>query len=259
MRDSGDLASTPKKRLFRALVRLSNALFGRDLTHRSRLAGALLRGVDALVGLISPARRRQRRFEQANPEAPWFAPASLPVIDDLLEPGFQGFEWGTGRSTLWFAERVAHLTSVESDADWADRVRRWLDEMTPSGKVDLRLIAIPVRHDFTTDQVAGYLAPISEFSDHHFDFIVVDGLFRRECLGAARPKLKPGGYLIVDNADLPEIAEALASLSGCRVGVFSNGIWETAIYRAPVPGGLPNPDDRGASLQRSGSAEPKFE
>jgi hypothetical protein len=248
MRDSRDLASTSKKRLFRALVRLSNVLFGRDLTHRSRLAGALLQGVDALVGWISPARRRQRRFEQANPEAPWFVPASLPVIDDLLEPGFQGFEWGAGRSTLWFAARVARLTSVESDSAWAERVRGWLAAKPPPGEVDLRLIAIPVRHDFTADQVAGYLAPISEFSDHHFDFIVVDGLFRRQCLLAASAKLKPGGYLIVDNADLPEIAEALAFLSGYRVGVFSNGIWETAIYRAPVPGGLPNPDDRGVGL-----------
>lgn len=233
------LAASFKKRLFRALARLSNALFGTDLTNRSRLASALARAGDMLFGLASPARRRQRRFERANPEAPWFAPASLPFIEGLLEPGFRGFEWGSGRSTLWFAARVAELTSVESDPAWAERVGGWLERKAPSARVDLRLAPVPVRHGFSAAHVARYLAPIADFPDRHFDFILVDGLFRRDCLRAAAPKLRPGGILIVDNADLPEIADLLAALAEHRLEVFSNGIWETALYRAPEPAGLP--------------------
>ena len=146
---------------------------------------------------------------------------------------------GSGRSTLWFAARVAKLTSVEFNPEWVERVGGRLERKAPSARVDQRLVSIPVRHDFSADHIARYLAPIAEFPDLHFDFILVDGLFRRDCLRAAPPKLRPGGILIVDNADLPEIADLLAGLAEHRLEVFSNGIWETAIYRAPAPDGWP--------------------
>ena len=29
-----------------------------------------------------------------------------------------GVEWGSGRSTKWFAGKIRHLTSIEDNADW---------------------------------------------------------------------------------------------------------------------------------------------
>lgn len=239
--DSPPLAASPKKRLFHGVARISNALFGPDLTNRYPVVGATVRGLGAVIAVLSPAHRRQRRFEKAHPEAPWFAPDSLPFIDSILRPHFIGFEWGAGRSTLWFAARIADLTSVESNRDWFDDVRRGLAEEGASGKVDLRLAAVHSRHDFSSEEREGYLAPIAEYPAHYFDFVLIDGLFRRECLLAALPKVKPGGYLIVDNADLPNLADIVDRLAPYRIGIFSNGIWETAVYQAPVPEGLPSP------------------
>jgi len=57
----------------------------------------------ALVEAVSPARRRQARFERKNPDAPWFVPRRSITSERELRPYFVGFEWGCGRSTEWFA------------------------------------------------------------------------------------------------------------------------------------------------------------
>lgn len=241
MTDAKGPPAGSRRRLFRALARLSNALFGPDLSHRVPPLGALLKLGAAITALLSPAHRRQRRFERRHPEAPWFAPQSLPAIEGLLEPHFVAFEWGAGRSTAWLAARVAHLTSVEGDAKWAALLARRLGEAGLVAKVDLRLVPIASRYDFSADERARYIAPIARFPDNHFDLVVVDGLFRPECLAAAAAKLKPGGLLVLDNADRPDLGQWVAVLAPHRIGVYSNDIWETALYRAPAGGLAPSP------------------
>ena len=238
------LSRGPGRRLYRALVRLSNALFGPDLSHRVPAVGALLRAANGALGHLSPAHRRQRRFERRHPEAPWFVPESLAAIEALLEADFVAFEWGAGRSTAWLAARIAHLTSVESDPEWAAQVARLITQKGLEAKVDLRLAPVASRHDFSAEERARYLAAIAGFPDHHLDLVVVDGLFRRACLLAAAAKLRPGGILVLDNADRPDLADLVAALGPYRVGLYSNGIWETAIFRAPAPEGLPVLDSR---------------
>ena len=46
-----------------------------------------------------------------------------------------------------------------------------------------------------------YLNVLSKFNDDYFDFILVDALFRDECTHLAIKKLKPGGFLILDNVN----------------------------------------------------------
>jgi hypothetical protein len=60
----------------------------------------------------------QMWFAKAHPDAPWLAKSAILLLDSYLKPGDIGFEWGSGRSTLWFAQRVAHLYSVEDNRDW---------------------------------------------------------------------------------------------------------------------------------------------
>jgi SAM-dependent methyltransferase len=236
MADAKRLSGGYRRRLFLVLARLSNALFGPDLSHRVPPLGVLLKLGGVTIGILSPAHRRQRRFERQHPEAPWFAPQSLPVIEGLLEPHFVAFEWGAGRSTAWLAARVAHLTSVEGDPKWAAQVARRIGQAGLVAKVDLRLVPIASRYRFSADERARYTAPIARFPDRHFDLVVVVGLFRPACLGPAAAKLKPGGLLVLDNADRPDLAEWVGALSEHQIGLYSNGIWETAIYRAPAAG-----------------------
>src|SRR5688572_27506537 len=48
---------------------------------------------------------------------PWLPAAAVSFLDDKLA-GLSVFEWGSGGSTLWFAERARSVVSVEHDPVW---------------------------------------------------------------------------------------------------------------------------------------------
>lgn len=216
--------------VFHLSVRISNHLFGKGIIHRSRLAGWLNRRWLAVVEALSPARRRQARFERENPDAPWLVPAAIAYIEQELRPEFVGFEWGSGRSTLWFARRVCHITSVEGRRGWFDEVTRWLAKDDLAERVTLHLAEVTSEHNFSPVEIERYAGAIDSVVDGSLDFIVVDGHFREACLRRAVNKLRPGGLLIIDNTDvLP--ATLLDILRTADSRAWNNGISETTVIR----------------------------
>jgi predicted O-methyltransferase YrrM len=55
---------------------------------------------------------------------PWMHPASVCYLETLLRPDWTVLEHGSGGSTLWFAERVAKVYSVEDRPEWAIYIRQ---------------------------------------------------------------------------------------------------------------------------------------
>ena len=129
----------------------------------------------------------------------------------------RGFEWGSGRSTVWFSRRSRELVSIEHDPLWFQRVSRWLKRANITN-VDYRLL--PTRPENL------YVSAIQCFPDEHFDFILIDGQCREECLAAAVLKLKRDGLVVLDNADAGYQEPADAALT--RIST-DNGIWRTDI------------------------------
>lgn len=135
------------------------------------------------------------RYERKNPEAPWLTATMIEFLDCWLSSNDVGLEFGSGRSTVWFASRVGRLTSVEHDAQWYQNVRTRLEARGLSDRVDYRLCKDGVRQAGDTS----YVAVTGEFGLHSLDFVLVDGTCRDHCALACMGKLKPGGILIVDN------------------------------------------------------------
>ena len=147
--------------------------------------------------------------------SPWLSPASIEILDAILKPSMMGFEFGSGRSTLFTAKRINHLVSLEHDPTWFKMVQQ---QLTSSGQknVEYHLIEqtkaskpelIRQRWD---DFVVGptpatcyvqYYSLIDQYPDESFDFILVDGRARTECAMHAEPKLKKGGIIILDNSE----------------------------------------------------------
>lgn len=216
--------------VFRFFVWLSNFLFGKDITHRSKIFKRLNELRVLLLEKISPARRRQAKFIKLNPEAPWFCPQAIIYLEKELKSNFNGFEWGCGRSTLWFAKRVEHITSVEGRKSWYEEIKKRIITEKFEDKIDLILSEVTTEYNFLKDEVEAYSLTITKYPDDTFDFVVVDGHFRDACISAIGRKLKEGGYLIIDNSEIVSDT-ILASIGNYYSKAWDNGIWQTTVLK----------------------------
>jgi hypothetical protein len=156
-------------------------------------------------------------------DIPWLTQEANSILLGTLRPWMKGFEWGSGKSTLFFARRVNWLVSIEHDYYWYNLVRSWLDR-EHLHNCDLRYIPSE-QH---------YVECINEFSDEYFDFILIDGILREKRLFKALPKLKRGGFLIFDNVETyGSFLDSLALLRSLIKIETSNGITKTNFYVKP--------------------------
>lgn len=225
-----------KNKIKRNLHASVRAIFGPDLIHRSKFAAWLNSSSQKILEKVSPSRRRQVKFIKEHPDAPWFAQNAIPFIESLLKPNQTVFEWGSGRSTIWFAKRTKHVTSVEARDSWFNDVKKIISEQGLSEKVDLRLAKISSEHNYDLAEVESYVSQIDNFQDKHFDVVIVDGHSRVECLKHAVKKVKQGGILILDNSELPEYDSFFKQMKNVEVKRFSNGVQETSIFFCPEKG-----------------------
>lgn len=129
-------------------------------------------------------------YQKMHPESPWLTKAMVEILASWLRPEDRGLEWGSGRSTIWFAQRVSGLISMEHNDSWHHKIRTQLDEKGLRN-VDYRLC---------TEQSV-YVSAIEDLPTESLEFVLVDGIARDKCALAAIPRLKPGGILIVDNSN----------------------------------------------------------
>lgn len=197
-------------------------------------------------------------FKNRFPDAPWLAESAVYLLDSWLRPTDVGVEWGAGRSTIWFACRVQKLMSVESKQKYHDDVKAILGENGHLGKVDLHWIPIEANVSETA-MSHPYGDIVSALQNESLDFALVDGIrLRALCMEKVIPKIKPGGLLILDNAErfVPNRAMGkhtvsilprdkcpdkrwdglLKTLSDWRAIITTNGIWDTRFWIKPTIG-----------------------
>ena len=165
-------------------------------------------------------------YRRLHPDHPWLTPQMIAMLETMLRPEDHGLEWGCGRSTLWFANRVEHLTSIEGDASWASTVASLLDARGLGRKVDLHLIQITNR--CRESLMADYVTAASQNEPEAYDFCLVDGDLRDRCAKFALSLLKPGGLLIIDNVEryLPHRGRSRSPNSRLTSAGCQNAIWQ---------------------------------
>jgi predicted O-methyltransferase YrrM len=194
-------------------------------------------------------RIREKIYRRTHPREAWLTPAANAILDSCLRKTDHGLEFGSGRSTLWFAQRVAVLDSVEHQPQWHKKVKGMLAEAGLSN-VNYHL---HLRDSDANPGDSGYVRVADSIPAHSLDFVLVDGIYREFCARAALDKLKPGGMLIIDNVNLylpcdsvaPNSirrgeqpvsavwAEVLEVIQSWRMIWTSNGISDTAIFFKP--------------------------
>ena len=174
---------------------------------------------DYLLSHFSPEKLNGKRL-------PWM---NYEVIDYLLlniASVEKVFEYGSGQSTLFWLDHGKKVTSIEHDPAYYGQMR---GQFASFGAVDYQLIEPEIdltgamhnpssslsahSADFKGYSFSKYVESINRFPDEFFDVIVVDGRARPSCMLNSIPKLKPGGFLILDNSNrhyyLQEVAPQL--------------------------------------------------
>lgn len=197
----------------------------------------------------------QWQFERANPNAPWLNESAVRLLESWLRPTDSGIEWGSGRSTLWLAERVEKLLSIENDQSWYEQVTMKLSKAGLSHKVDYRYV--PCTDEYSEQDGHDFVTVGEQWQDSMADFVLVDGFMRMCCTRIAMRKLRPGGLLVLDNANVflpnpslgtfstvhlprrePLTAQWAAlhrELASWRAVLTTDRIWDTRFWIKPLP------------------------
>lgn len=181
---------------------------------------------------------------------PWLNLEATEWLEQTLQPTMRVFEWGAGGSTLFFAERCGQVVSVETDAAWHAVVR---ERLTAEQAARVTLIFSPPQpavdpgpYGAHNPDLAGLTfedaaRAIDPYPDDWFDLVVVDGRARNACLRHALPKVKPGGYLLLDNSERPAYDLGKTLPAGWPRRVFYGPLaylkefGATTVWRRPSP------------------------
>jgi predicted O-methyltransferase YrrM len=168
-------------------------------------------------------RTRLMWSERAHPDHPWLTPEAVRLLASMLRTSDRGAEFGSGRSTIWFAGRVAHLTSVEHDKCWYDEVSA---QIRGRGMTNVTYILAPQDQPAELGDVSTYARTALAFDDATLDFALVDGLYREHVSKLIIPKIKPGGLLVIDNVNwyLPPPRTCAPASRTCALGP-DGAIW----------------------------------
>lgn len=146
---------------------------------------------------------------------PWYV---LPVLKWLKEQpvkDWKVFEYGAGYSTVWWRANCREIKGVESSKSWA------------------KAMSIDHREDEYE-----YVTHIDTAGIELCDCVVIDGIYRENCLRYAIDFMKPGGILIVDNwesedFDPKQTEEALKGWKCILHKQPNHSSWKTAVLIKP--------------------------
>ena len=142
-------------------------------------------------------------------DQPWIVFGAIDFLKAILAKDMVVWEYGSGSSTLFYARRVEKVYSVENDELWYNHLERFLEEkqitnvtyMLHQDEGEAKLTDEKFVSKSANKLFRKYVESIDIISDNSLDIVMIDGRARSSCISQSIPKVKKGGYLIVDNSD----------------------------------------------------------
>lgn len=206
--------------------------------------------------LSSLIRRNLLGHNALKDNVPWITFKARIWLENYLKPDMSVFEYSSGGSTIFISKRVKEVFSIEHDKDWYQIIS---NEIRNQHIDNCKLLLIEPETDlFNREDYSDpnnyisslpiylnmnfrrYVLSINEFPDEYFDLVFVDGRARPSCITNSIPKIKPGGYLMLDNSERERYSYGKKLLSEWPsknyYGLLPYGIYtETTVWRKPSP------------------------
>ena len=168
---------------------------------------------------------------------PWLPYSVTRWLSANLTSNMSVLEFGAGGSTVFFSGLTRSVFSVEHDSSWCRRV---LDVIRGLGRInvsvmlrepdDLRFVNNPEAHHdeylssnplYRGMTFYNYVHTVDLCRDESFDLVVLDGRARLACLRRSLPKLRNGGFVLLDDSERSRYRNASRILAGWSRQDFS--------------------------------------
>src|SRR5574343_116787 len=123
---------------------------------------------------------------------PWLNDKTIEFLKSFLTKEMKVFEFGAGRSTIFFANLAGQIISVESRAQWVDYVK--------SFNLSNSIVIVEQKQ---------FASAINQFHDNIFDLILIDSNDRVNCLKNSFNKITKNGVILVDNCESEKLCAAV--------------------------------------------------
>lgn len=113
----------------------------------------------------------------------------MEFVDQIVSTDARVLECGAGSSSIWWSERGNPVCALESDSQWAKKLKSHPSFTGNSGR------------EVFEGEVVELIADLAQ-QGRTFDFVVVDNAGpRTEALGLAATLVSAAGFLALDNSD----------------------------------------------------------
>jgi hypothetical protein len=174
------------KNLFKKVIRkISRQIFKIDVIFQDEFSD-LERVIEIEYGHFKSRENKLSIDNDENP-IPWFTYPSIEYLKQLDLKNFNCLEWGCGNSSLFFAQKTKHITSIEDNENWFHTVDKKIKELCIYNADIL----------FAKNEKE-YIYPSIE---DKYDLIIIDGKYRMECIYTAIKLFSGKGFIILDNSN----------------------------------------------------------
>lgn len=155
----------------------------------SRLASILSFGHKGYLDSIGwfTAFDRKEAVDKKGNALPWVTYSFIDFIKDRISKDHDIFEYGSGSSTQFYAERARTVTSVEHDKNWFRKVEQ-------ENPANAEMIFCKLSRN-------GQYSKTARLQNKKFDVIIVDGRDRVNCCKNSVEALNEGGVIILDDSE----------------------------------------------------------
>ena len=156
---------------------------------------------------------------------PWYNYPLIAFLESYIKPSMNIFEFGTGFSTIFYAQNNCKVFGVECNVEWIEKVQELAKMYNIEENIAIEFC--PKSHE-----IARYIKNIDELIE--FDAIVIDSYNRIECLEEA--KKRGAKVIILDNSERPNLEHAFEIMQGFEVlhfkgeGPNRNGVSESLVF-----------------------------
>ena len=135
-------------------------------------------------------------LDKENNPIPWFTYPIIDFISDRLSKDLEILEFGAGNSTLFFAQRVKTVVSIEHNEKWYKKI----SQLSPQ---NVKIILESNLHNYSKK---------ASVLNKKFDVIIIDGEKRNSCIINSVALLSESGVIVLDDSEREEYRSGISYL-----------------------------------------------